>query len=148
MLFQIGPLTLDTRPFSAESFGRSAGADRAVKAVMGGIQPREKMGEGDDTITISGQLLPMRLGGLTELDLAYSLAEAATPLPVMRGDGRMFGWYEIDKVSDQHTDLGRFGVGFVVRYTLTLTKVGADAAVGNSQSGGLVGMLLSLFEAL
>lgn len=148
MLFQIGPLTLDTIPFAAETFSRNAGADLAVKPVMGGLQPREFMGEADDSITISGQLLPTRLGGLTELDLAYSLSTSGTKVPLMRGDGRMLGWYVIEKVSEQHKDLTRFGVGFVVRYTLTLTKVTTDGAAGNSQAGGLIGMLLNLFEAL
>jgi phage protein U len=148
MLFQIGPLTLDTIPFAAESFGRSAGADLAVKPVMGGLQPREFMGEADESITISGQLLPTRLGGMTELELAYSLSTSGTKVPLMRGDGRMLGWYAIEKVSEQHSDLTRFGVGFVVKYTLTLTKVSTDGAVGSSQAGGLVGMLLNLFEAL
>jgi phage protein U len=60
----------------------------------------------------------------------------------------MLGWYVIEKVSEQHSDLTRFGVGFVVRYTLNLTKVSTDGAVGSSQAGGLVGMLLNLFEAL
>lgn len=148
MLFQIGPLTLDTIPFAAESFSRNAGADLAVKPVMGGLQPREFMGEADESITISGQLLPTRLGGLTELELAYSLSTSGTKVPLMRGDGRMLGWYVIEKVSEQHSDLTRFGVGFVVRYTLSLTKVSTDGAVGSSQAGGLVGMLLNLFEAL
>ena len=148
MLFQIGPLTLDTIPFAAESFGRNAGADLAVKPVMGGLQPREFMGEADETITISGQLLPTKLGGMSELDLAYSLSTSATKVPLVRGDGRSFGWYVIDKVSEQQTDLTRFGVGFVVRYTLNLTKVDTDAAVNSGQAAGLVGMLLNLFEAL
>ena len=148
MLFQIGPLTLDTLPFAAESFSRNAGADLAVKPVMGGLQPREFMGVADESITISGQLLPTRLGGMTELELAYSLSTSGTKVPLMRGDGRMLGWYVIEKVSEQHSDLTRFGVGFVVRYTLNLTKVSTDGAVGSSEAGGLVGMLLNLFEAL
>lgn len=148
MLFQIGPLTLDTLPFAAESFDRNSGVDLAVKPVIGGLQPREAMGEADETITISGQLLPTKLGGMTELDLAYSLSASATKVPLMRGDGKMFGWYVIEKVSEQHKDLTRFGVGFVVRYTLNLVKVDSDAAVSGGQANGLVGMLLSLFEAL
>jgi uncharacterized protein len=66
----------------------------------------------------------------------------------MRGDGRMLGWFAIEKVSEQHSDLTRLGVGFVVRYTLDLVKVDTDGAVGGDQAGGLVGMLLNLFEVL
>lgn len=148
MLFQIGPLTLDTIPFAAESFTRAGGADMAVKPVMGGLQPREHMGEADESITLSGQLLPTRLGGLTELEIAYGLSTSATKVPLMRGDGRMFGWYVIEKVNERHSDLTRFGVGFVVQYSLALSKVTTDGAVGGAQTGGLVGMLLNLFEGL
>ena len=148
MLFQIGPLTLDTMPFAAESFSRSAGADLAPKDVMGGLRPREFMGEADESVTISGQLLPTKLGGMTELELAYSLSTSATKVPLMRGDGRMLGWFVIEKVSEQHADLTRFGIGFKVRYTLTLTRVSTDGAVGSSAAGGIVGMLLNLFGAL
>lgn len=148
MLFQIGPLTLDTFPFSADSFDHQGGADLAAKDVMGGLRPREHTGEADDSVTISGQLLPTKLGGLAEMELAFSLSTSATPVPLMRGDGRVLGWYVIEKVSEKHTDLTRFGVGFVVRYTLSLTKVGTDGAMGSGAAGGVVGMLLNLFEAL
>jgi hypothetical protein len=148
MLFQIGPLTLDTLPFAAESFDRTAGATLARKDVMGTLRPAEYTGEADEIISLSGQLLPTRLGGMTELELAYSLSTSGTKVPLMRGDGRMFGWYAIDKVTEKHTDLTRFGVGFVVRYTLNMTKVPTDGAAGSSNAGGLVGMLLNLFEAL
>lgn len=148
MLYQIGPLSLDTRPFNAESFSRTTGADLAVKAIMGGRQAREFMGEADENISLSGQLLPTKLGGLTELELAQGLCTSGTKVPVMRGDGRMFGWYAIEKVSEQHSDLTRYGVGFVIRYTIDLVKVDTDGALGGGQAGGLVGMLLNLFEAL
>lgn len=148
MLFQIGPLTLDTAPFNADSFNRNAGADLAVKAIMGGRQAREFMGEADENISLTGQLLPTKIGGLTELELAQSLSTSGTKVPVMRGDGRMFGWYAIEKVSEQHTSLTRYGVGFVVRYTIDLVKVDTDGAAGGGQAGGLVGMLLNLFEDL
>jgi len=148
MLFHIGPLAVDTMPFTAESYSREGGAELAAKAVMGGLQPREVTGEADETITISGQLLPTRIGGMSELDLAFSLSTSATKVPLMRGDGRMLGWYVIEKVSEQHSDLTRHGVGFVVRYTLNLVKVDTDGAIGSSQAGGIVGMMLNLFEAL
>ena len=148
MLYTIGPLSIDTRPFSAENFSRSVGADLAVKAIMGGRQAREHMGEADETISVSGQLLPTRLGGLTELELVQGLSTSGTVVPVMRGDGRMFGWYAVEKVSEKHSDLTRFGVGFVVLYTIDLVKVDTEGAIGGGQAGGLVGMLLNLFEAL
>lgn len=147
MLYQIGPLSLDTMPFAPDSFSSNAGADLAVKAVMSGRQRREFMGEADETVTISGQLLPTKLGGLSELELAKNLARSGTQVPIVRGDGRAMGWFAIEKVTDQHSDLTRYGVGFVVRYTLTLVRV--DPSTGSAAGGdtqGLIGMMLNLFE--
>lgn len=148
MLFQIGPLTLDTTPFTADSFSRSVGADLATKAIMGRRQGQEFMGEADETASLTGQLLPTKLGGLTELELAQSLSTSGTMVPVMRGDGRMLGWFAITKVSDKHSSLTRYGVGFVVNYTIDLVRVDPGGAMGGDAAGGLVGMLLNLFEAL
>lgn len=148
MLYQIGPLALDTRPFNADAMNRSGGADLATKPLMNALPGREFMGEADEKITISGQLLPGRIGGLTELEMAHALSRSGTVVPLMRGDGKMFGWFAIETVSEQHVDLTRYGVGFSVKYTLDLIKVGTPLASVAAGPGGVVGMLLSLFEGL
>ncbi len=148
MLFQLGPLTLDTFPMGPDSFSRNSGADLATKPIMGRMQGREFMGPSDQSLTISGQLLPTKIGGLPDLEQLHALSSSGTKLPVMRGDGVMLGWFVIEKVTEQHKDLTALGIGFVVAYSLNLIKVDADSATGSALSGGLVGMLLNLFEAL
>ncbi len=68
MLYLLGAVALDTVPFSIDEVDRTAVADFAVKPLIGTAPGREFMGEGDDTIVLSGQLLPERIGGLTELE--------------------------------------------------------------------------------
>jgi hypothetical protein len=148
MLFQVGPVGIDTFPLGPEGFNRNSGADLAAKPVMGGLQPREYMGEADQGITITGRVLPTKLGGLPQIDQLHALSSAGTKVPVMRGDGKVLGWYAIESVTEQHKDLTMLGIGFVVAYTLELVKVDTDGALGSAQGGGLVGMLLSLFEVL
>ncbi len=148
MLFQLGPLTLDTFPMGPDSFSRNSGADLATKPVMGRMQGREFMGPSDQNLTISGQLLPTKIGGLPDLEQLHAFAQTGTKLPVMRGDGVMLGWFVIEKVAEQHKDLTALGIGFVIAYTLNLVKVDAESASGSARSGGLVGILLNLFEAL
>ncbi len=148
MLYQIGPLALDTRPFSADAMTRAGGAELAVKPLMNALPGREFMGEADEVITITGQLLPSKIGGLTELEMAHAMSRAGTALPLMRGDGKMFGWFAIESVSEQHASLGRHGVGFTVKYSLSLVKVDPDLSAGAGASAGIVGLLLSLFEGL
>nr|WP_210259488.1 phage tail protein [Devosia sp. 1635] len=143
VLYSIGSLTLDTRPFSVDDVARSAAADFATKPLMGSLPGREFMGEGDDKITLSGQLLPFKTGGLTELEVAHGFRRSGQRLPVMRGDGKMFGWFAIESIQENHSDLMRDGVGFVVKHTISLVKVGPEGASPN-----IIGSILSLFGAM
>ncbi len=144
MLYQIGSLTLDTRPFNVDRFNRSAEASIAKKPVMQTLPPGEFMGEGEDKIMLSGQLLPFKTGGLSELEIADAFRRNGTQLPVMRGDGKMIGWYAIERISESHKELMRNGVGFVVKYRISMRKT--VPSTGSSEGGGLIGSLISLFD--
>jgi uncharacterized protein len=141
MLYIMGTVGLDTRPFNADEMSRSAGADIASKAIMGALQGKEFMGEGDEEITLSGQLLPTKIGGLNELEIVTKMMKTGTRFPLHRGDGKRMGWFALTKVSESHSQLMRNGVGFVVKYSVTMTKVQADAGSGQQIIAGL----LSLF---
>ncbi|SON55541.1 Phage protein U [Hartmannibacter diazotrophicus] len=145
MLYILGALVFDTRPFNADSFERSSSADIVAKGTMGGLQTHEFMGEGDEEITLTGRLLPFRTGGLTELEIAREMSRQGTQMPLMRGDGLRLGWYAINALDERHDDLMRGGVGFTVDYRLRLVKTGNSAAI--SEAGLIVG-LLNLFGVI
>ncbi|RVU13205.1 phage tail protein [Methylobacterium oryzihabitans] len=142
MLYQLGPLTLDTFPFSADGVEREIEADFARHDVMNRRRPHEFEGAGDETLDISGSILPFHTGGLSHLDLAQSLCEDGRELFVMRGDGRVLGWYVLKKVGERHRDIGPGGVGFVVGHRLGLERAEDP---GEAAGAGLVATLLSLF---
>lgn len=144
MLYMIGTLALDTAPFSADAMSRMAGADIVAKPIVGGFQPKEFMGEGEDEITLSGRLLPSKIGGLTELEVAHQMRRDGARFPLMRGDGARLGWFAITKISEKHTQLLRNGVGFVVEHEIAMLKTEPDTGAGLQVISGL----LSLFEAL
>ncbi len=144
MLYSLGTLTLDTRPFNADAVRRHATADLPSKGVMGGLDSSEFTGEGRDIITLSGQLLPSKIGGLTELEVAHEMRRSGARFPVMRGDGRRMGWYAITSISEAHRELLRSGVGFIVKHRITMKKVQADAGAGQQ----IITALLSLFDGI
>ncbi len=143
MLYLVGAVALDTAPFSIDEVERTATADFAVKPLLGTAPSREFMGEGDDTVVLSGQLLPERIGGLTELETLHGFRRAGQRLPVMRGDGRMLGWFVITEIRERHEQLGRSGIGGTLQHTLTLVKVEPTGT-----SPALLGSLISLFGLL
>lgn len=142
-LYVLGGVVMDTRPFNADKFERRASADLVQKAVMGGLQPSEFMGEGEESLTLSGQLLPFKTGGLTELDVLDEMRRTGARFPVMRGDGKRLGTYAITDISERHRELMRDGVGFVVKYSVSLRKVQASY-----DGGAVIAALLSIFQAL
>ncbi len=141
MLYMLGTLAIDTRPFSIDDMQRSASADIASKPLMGAFPGKEFTGEGDDEITLSGQLLPTKIGGLEELEIVHEMRRSGTKFPLQRGDGTRLGWFAITRISENHTHLTREGVGFVVKHTIVMTKVQPDAGSGQQVITGL----LSLF---
>lgn len=143
MMYMLGTLTVDTKPFSIDSMERTADASIVSKPVIGGFQPKEFTGEGEDEITISGELMPFHIGGLNHLETAHEMRRAGTRFPLSRGDGKYFGWYAISKMSEKHSELSRSGVGFKVAHTITMVKTGMDAGSGQQIISGL----LSLFKA-
>lgn len=143
MLYQIGTVALDTRPFAVDQVDHSTTADFAVKAVIGTRPQREFTGEGEEKLVLTGQLLPTRLGGLTELEALQDLRASGQGIPVMRGDGKMMGWFVIEAIRNVHGDLQRDGVGFTVKYTIEMARV--DAEAGNPS---IIGTLLSIFGVM
>lgn len=143
MLYVLGGVVMDTRPFNADSFDRDSSADLATKPVMGGLEPSEFMGEGETTLTISGQLLPFKTGGMTQLDILDRMRATGARFPVMRGDGVRLGTFAITKLSEKHSHLMANGVGFVVAYSVTMKKV-----QGGFDGGSIISGLLTLFRSL
>lgn len=141
MLYMLGTLTIDTRPFSIDEMQRTASADIASKPLMNAFPGKEFTGEGDDEITLSGQLLPTKVGGLNELEIAHEMRRSGTRFPLQRGDGTRLGWFAITRITENHTNLTRNGVGFVLKHTIVMTRVQPDAGSGQQVISGL----LSLF---
>jgi uncharacterized protein len=144
MLFQVGPVTIDTFPFSVDSVEREAEADFATKDLLGRLKGREFVGEGDDKFTLKGKIIPSRqmLNGLPELEMLHGARKAGEALFVMRGDGSAIGWFVIESVKESHEMLGRNGVGQVISHEMKLTRVDGP---GGDSAFSLIGSLLSLF---
>lgn len=146
MLFQVGPLTISRRPFHIEKWEHEASGNWAKKDLLGRAATREATGEDDDEMTLSGTLHPFNrrsFAGLSSLDLAMTLCRRQTPVFVTRGDGRVFGFYGIDRVKEAHEALGPHtaGVGQQIEHEIKLVRVGNPGA---SIGSGMLSQLISL----
>lgn len=144
MLYLLGAVTIDTKPFSIDTMERESGVSVASKPVIGGRERKEFTGEGEDTITLSGQILPMRIGGLSELETLHEMRRKGQRFPLMRGDGFRFGWYYIAEIAESHSELARNGVGHVVSHRIVLNQTEEEGGDGQQ----IISSLLGLFGAI
>jgi phage protein U len=134
----VGPLQFSITPLNAHAIDRAASTDYAKKDVIGRRRVYEHTGEGDDRVTVRGLLFPYKLGGLGSLTLAHTIREQGQPQMVVRGDGRVFGWYVITEVSEKHTYLAGDGVGQQVEVELTMER--ADSPTQQQYFSSLFGL--------
>lgn len=144
MLYLLGAVALQSRGLSADAMERTGVGGLVAKPVMGGLQRKEATGEGEADITLTGTLLPSRIGGMTELETLDAMRRNNARFPLMRGDGYAYGWYAIKELSERHEELERDGVGFIVSVRIVLEQ--ADPLPGDGQQ--VISGLLSLFGAL
>jgi len=126
MLAQLGTVSFEVWPVNMHETDRDAAADHVAKDVLGTLRPREFVGEGDDQITIRGRLFPETFGGSTD-DL-HTMRVSGTAQIHVRGDGRSFGWWVIDRVKERSTYLDAKGRGKVIEFEVSITRAAPPSA--------------------
>lgn len=139
MLYQLGVLSIRVQPFNVDKYQRDGTTDYAAKPVLGAEPPLEYVGEGANTLTLSGSLFPKAIGGLTELEILEAMRTSGTPQYVLRGDGRPMGWYAIQSVSEAGEHLAHDGVARKIGITIKMRRAGKPSRLA------LFAILLGLF---
>ena len=127
MLMKIGLVECDMA-FNIDRVARETTHDYAEKPVVGAMPPLEDVGIGPESLTVSGRLIPTKLGGLGTLDILRRAQATGAPQFVLRGDGTVLGFYAVLSVNDDHSFLDRDGVGQVVDMVVKMQKSAAPAA--------------------
>lgn len=92
-----------------------------------GVRPaRQYLGPGDDTITLTGTLLPQFTGGQQNLDQLRAMANQGAAWPLIEGTGSYYGLYVIESLSERKTRHFRDGLAQRIEFTLTLQSVDED----------------------
>lgn len=121
MLMQVGPVTFDLK-FNLDSVSRETVRDYAEKPVIGALPPLEDVGQGSERLSLAGRCLPSRMGGADNLTVLRRAQKTGLPQLVMRGDGVVYGWYVLTRISDVHAFLDARGQGQLVDMSIELQK--------------------------
>lgn len=138
MLMMFGPIKFEVLPLTMSGWDRTFGGDFAEKQVVGTRPPREFVGKSPETMNIAARIYPHQFGGADSVAKLQAIVELGQPQYLIRGDGALFGWYELDRVTESHSFLVSNGTGRVVDLDLQLTRGKAPSAVSYYQA--LVGL--------
>jgi phage protein U len=120
-LFVFGLDTLPYQKFTHEMAWRHPSSSRV------GLRPaRQFVGVDDETITLSGLLLPELTGGDLSLDLVRYMADTGEQWSLIEGSGRVYGFFVIEKLSVNKEIFFSDGKARRIEFTLQLARVGDD----------------------
>ena len=119
--------TLDTLPY--QQLQREMEWRLASNPRVGRRPAYQYTGPGEDTITLSGVLLPELTGGDMSLAMVKLMAEQGKAWPLIEGTGMVYGWYAIEKLSEDRTEFFSDGKARRIDFTLTLKRVDDDSMV-------------------
>lgn len=140
MLYSLGALEIQIAPFNVNSVDRASSADFVWKPIIGAEQPAEFVGEGSNAWTLTGRLLPRKLGGMPELERLHQMRSSGQPQYLMRGDGVPMGWVVIESVSERSSYLDAQGVGQVIDVTINVRRSRGPSA------GSFFSSIVGLFQ--
>lgn len=64
-------------------------------------------------------MLPLRMGGLSEIKVLHEIRRAGARFPLMRGDGYRYGWYVVNRLRESRPHLMH---GFVMHYSIGMEQ--------------------------
>ena len=138
IVFMLGPALFEIAPMALDKLTIGRKIPFASHDVLGAEPILEDMGPDNQTVTLDGKLKPDHFGGLGELEALKLARDAATPLPLIRGDFMPLGFFLIEEVEEKHESINEFGIGREIEVEVKLRSVAAPGI-------GAAGAIFRLF---
>lgn len=127
--------SLSTLPF--QELQHQLGWRHPTTSRVGARPARQFLGPDDETITLSGVLLPELTGGQASLDQVRAMGDQGKAWPLIDGNGQIYGLYVIESLEQTKTIFFEDGTPRRIEFRLTLKRVDDDAVdqLGSLSSG-------------
>jgi hypothetical protein len=134
MMMVYGMFVFSLSTAAYQELQRQTAWRHAAQGRVGARPARQYLGPGEDTITLTGTLLPQFTGGQMNLDQLRAMANQGAAWPLIEGTGSYYGIYVIESLSESKSAHFRDGAAQRIEFTLTLQRVDEDR-------GDLLGVL-------
>lgn len=81
------------------------------------------LGADEESITLSGVLLPELTGGDTTLSLLKLMADQGKAWPLLEGTGMIYGFYAVESLETTRSEFFSDGKARRIEFTLTLKRI-------------------------
>ncbi|MYL22528.1 oxidoreductase [Halomonas alkaliantarctica] len=118
----------------------------ASQSRVGARPARQFLGPGDDTITLTGTLLPEFTGGQPSLNQLRAMADQGRAWPLIEGTGLNYGLFVIESMGERKSRFFRDGAAAKIEFDLTLQHIDDDererlGVLDGAALGALAGQL-------
>jgi phage protein U len=134
MLMSLDQFVFGMSTLAHQELQRQTQWKHASNARVGARNGRQFTGPGDDTITISGVLVPELAGKLASLDDLRAMADKGQAYVLVDGAGTVYGAYLITGMHQTGSNIGRTGVPRRVDFSITLERTDDNRASSMAQS--------------
>lgn len=90
--------------------------------VVGARPAQQFIGQGNDEITLTGEILPHFRGGFAQMNRLRSIAAEGEPLFLVAGTGLIVGKYVVKEVQETQREFSSGGLPLHIRFTITLSR--------------------------
>jgi len=127
-LLQFGSFTFELRGVSPRRVTRFDEWRWPSTERLSGENAIQFLGRGPGELTIEAVLFPRHRAGHSEtaIDALRTVGDAGMPMPLIRGDMRMLGWYGLGSIETDESYLDRLGRPGMVSLVASLTRYGRD----------------------
>ncbi|MEZ3134268.1 phage tail protein [Stutzerimonas kunmingensis] len=145
MMMALGMFVFSLETLAYQEFQRQTDWRHSSTSRIGTNPARQYLGRGEDSITLPGVLLPGLVGSPLSLDTLRTMADTGKAWPLVQGDGRIFGLWVIESLSETRTLFFRDGAARRIEFNLKLSRID-DGRVDllGSLTGSIGGILRGL----
>lgn len=123
MLMALGQFVFMTQTLPYQELGRTTQWRHPSQSRIGERPARQFLGVGDDTITLTGTLLPEFTGGRLSLDELRDMADRGKAWPLVEGTGRIYGFWTIESINERSSTFFYDGLAQKIEFTIVLQHV-------------------------
>lgn len=123
MLMTLGLFVFELKSLPLKQLQRSANWRHPKSERVGERAARQFLGPGDETIDLSGTLMPEITGGPSNLDMVREMADQGKAWGLVDGNGSVWGQFVIESVQDTRSEFLPTGEARKIEFSLKLVRL-------------------------